>query len=80
MPLLHAHRPEAALTPALVAQTVLTLSTHDGLPSIYAYPMHDTPQIWTLHRISQASNLPGLATQWDGITFAFAGDVTPLGS
>ena len=37
LPLLHAHRPEVALTPALVAQMVLTLLTHDGLPSVYAY-------------------------------------------
>ena len=78
-PLLHAHCPEAAHTPAVVAQMVLTLSTHDGLPSVYAYQTHDTHQIRTLHRISQASNLPGLASQWDGITFAFAGDVSPPG-
>ena len=79
LPLLHAHHPEVVLTAALVAEMVLTLSTHNGLPSVYAYQMHDTHQIRTLHRISQPSNLPGLATQWDGITFAFAGDVPPPG-
>ena len=32
LPLLHAHHPEAAHTPAVVAQMVLTLLTHDGHP------------------------------------------------
>ena len=35
LPLLRAHRPEVAHTLAVVAQMVLTLSTHDGLPSVY---------------------------------------------
>ena len=51
LPLLHAHCPEAVHMPAVVAQTVLTLLTHDGLPSVYAYQMHDTHQIRTLHHI-----------------------------
>ena len=45
LPLLHAHHPEVVHTLAVVAQMVLTLLTHNDLPSVYTYQMHDTHQI-----------------------------------
>ena len=79
LPLLEAHAPGAQLQPAVVMQTALTLSAHGGLPGLYAYQVPDTFEIRTVHRLSQASTLPGLATPWDGVVFAFDGDVVPPG-
>ena len=39
----------------------------------------DTLEIETVHRLSQTTILPGLASPWDGLTFAFEGDVIPPG-
>ena len=72
-PFLHAHRPEAALAPAVVMQTALTL--HDDIPDVYAYQDHDTGAIRTVHRISTTASIPGVPSAWDGIVFAFEGDV-----
>ena len=64
LPLLQLHHPEVVLAPTMAAQTVFNLSAaHGGLPSVYAYQTHDTDHIWTLHRVSQTSSLPGLTTQ-----------------
>ena len=38
LPILQVHCPEAVLTPAMVAQTMLNLSLHGGLPSFYTLP------------------------------------------
>ena len=46
---------------------------------MYAYQAPDTLEIRTVHRLSQTTSLPGLATPWDGVTFAFDGDVVPPG-
>ena len=77
LPFLEAHRPNAQLTPATVLQTALSLTEHGGLPGVYAYQVPGTFEIRTVHRLSQTSGLPGVATPWDGITFAFEGDVVP---
>ena len=79
LPFLEAHAPTAQLPPANVMQTALTLSSHGGLPGVYAYQAPDTLEIRTVHRLSQTTSLPGLATPWDGVTFAFDGDVVPPG-
>ena len=79
LPFLEAHNPAAQPTPATVANTALALSAHEGLPGVYAYQAADTLEIRTVHRLSQTTSLPGLATPWDGITFAFEGDVIPPG-
>ena len=79
LPLLEAHNPAAQPTPATVANTALALSAHEGLPGVYAYQAAGTLEIRTIHRLSQTTSLPGLATPWDGVTFAFEGDVIPPG-
>ena len=73
--LLAAHHPDAALPPADVLQTALSLKD-SGIPDVYAYQEHDTLKIRTVHRITQAAKIPGVASAWDGLTFAFEGDVS----
>lgn len=75
---LHAHRPDATVTPAEVLQTALSLK-ESGIPDVYAYQEHDTFRIRTVHRLSQAATIPGVVSPWDGLTFAFEGDVTRPG-
>ena len=79
LPLLESHRPNAQLTPAVVLQTALTLSAHEGLPGVYAYQVPGSYEIHTVHRLGYASSLPGVAAPWDGILFAFEGDVVHPG-
>ena len=79
LPLLESHHPNAQLTPAVVLQTALTLSAHEGLPGVYAYQVPGSGEIRTVHRLGYASSLPGVAAPWDGILFAFDGDVVPPG-
>ena len=79
LPFLEAHDPTALLTPATVRQTAMGLAAHDGLPGVYAYQVPGTLEIRTVHRLSRTNVLPGRATPWDGITFAFSGDVVPPG-
>lgn len=79
LPLLEAHRPAANPSPATVTQTALSLSAHEGLPGVYAYQVPVTNEIRTIHRLSQTSSLPGLASPWDGMIFAFEGEVAPPG-
>ena len=77
LPFLAAYEPNAQLQPATVRQTALTLAAHGGLPGVYAYQVPGTGHIRTIHRLSQTTPLPGLATPWDGVVFAFEGDVEP---
>ena len=77
LPFMAAFEPTAQLQPATVMQTALSLAAHEGLPGVYAYQVPGTCNIRTIHRLSQTTPLPGLATPWDGITFAFEGDVEP---
>ena len=79
LPLLESHRPNAQLTPAVVLQTALTLSAHEGLPGVYAYQVPGSLEIHTVHRLGYSSSLPGVAAPWDGILLAFEGDVVPPG-
>ena len=79
LPLLEAHRPAANPSPATVMQTALSLSAHEEVSGVYAYQVPGTYEIRTVHRLSQTTSLPGLATPWDGMVFAFEGDVTPPG-
>ena len=79
LPLLEAHRPTAQLAPTAVLQTALTLSAHEGSPGVYAYQVPGTYEIHTVHRLGYASSLPGVAAPWDGVLFAFEGDVEPPG-
>ena len=75
LPFLEAHRPAAQLAPATVLQTALSLTAHDGLPGVYAYQVPGSHEIRTVHRLSVTTSLPGVATPWDGVVFAFEGDV-----
>ena len=79
LPLLESHRPNAQTTPAAVLQTALTLSAHEGLPGLYAYQVPGSCDVHTIHRLGYASSLPGVAAPWDGVLFAFEGDVEPPG-
>ena len=73
LPFLEAHAPNAQLAPTTVLQTALGLAANGGLPGLYVYQVPGTFEIRTVHRLSQTTTLPGLATPWDGMTFAFDG-------
>ena len=79
-PLLEAHDPTAQHTPASVLQTALALAANSDFPGVYAYQAPGTFEIRTVHRLSRTNILPGRATPWDGVTFAFSGDVVPPGA
>ena len=79
LPFLGAFAPVAQNVPASVMQTALALATHTGLPGVYVYQAPGTGLIRTVHRLSQTTALPGRASPWDGIIFAFEGDVVPPG-
>jgi hypothetical protein len=54
----------------------MALTLHDDIPDVYAYQDHDTGAICTVHRISTTASIPGVPSAWwDGIVFAFEGDV-----
>jgi len=79
-PLLEAHDPTAQLTPATVLQTALALAANSDFPGVYVYQVPGTFEVRTVHRLSRTNVLPGRATPWDGVTFAFSGDVVPPGA
>ena len=79
LPFLKAHHPTAQLPPASVLQTALSLASHESLPGVYAYQVPGTFEIRTVHHLAHANSLPGIASPWDGLVFAFEGDVVPPG-
>ena len=79
LPLLEAHDPTAQLPPATVMQTALNLAADSALPGVYVYQAPGTWEVRTVHRLSRTVTRPGRGTPWDGITFAFEGDVAPPG-